>query len=264
MDDSVQTVNSPFSESLEPLLKGLDHWKYFVIIFIYFTILLLLAQIYVNFIYLDVNKAIFGFISLKSVPITVYNIYFSNFFSMNLSKTFVQNLIASITSLVLMWFGLLLFFLTNREKKYLFFIHMFLVIFCIAPLLISLVNVTLLRAFSIDIVGGFSNVASTVVGYGLYSLLKFLNEQRCAADIPVSLRKSLTALMVVFTLVCLVLITLVLNFPAVQLMVTYGPVQGVLEMLTRTDILAHFTGFLIGLTFPALFNPVIPLFLPAR
>ena len=264
MDDSAQNVSTPFSESFEPLVKGLEHWKYFVIIFIYFSILLFLAQIYVYFIYLDVNKAIFSFISLNSVPINISNIYFNNFFSMNLSKTFIQNLIASITSLVLMWFGLLLFFLTNREKKYLFFIHMFLVIFCIAPFLISLVNVALLRAFSIDIVTGFSGVASTVVGYGLYSLLKFLNEQRCDADTPISLRKSLLALMVVFSLVCLILITLILNFPAVQLMITYGPVQGVLETLTRTDIFAHLTGFLVGLTFPALFNPVIHLFLPAK
>jgi hypothetical protein len=66
-----------------------------------------------------------------------------------------------------MWFGLLLFFLTNREKKSFFFIHIFLVIFFIAPLLISLVNIVLIRVFSVDIVTGFSSVACTVVGYGL-------------------------------------------------------------------------------------------------
>jgi hypothetical protein len=263
MDDSAQNVSTPFSESFEPLMKGLEHWKYFVIIFIYFSILLFLAQIYVYFIYLDVNKAIFSFISLNSVPINISNIYFNNFFSMNLSKTFIQNLIASITSLVLMWFGLLLFFLTNREKKYLFFMHVFLVIFCIAPFLISLVNVALLRAFSIDSVTGFSGVASTVVGYGLYSLLKFLHEQRCDAETPASSRNQLSALMVLFSLACLTLITVILNFEAVQLMIMYGLVRGVFETLTKTDILAHVTGFLIGLSFPALFNPVIPLFTPA-
>lgn len=264
MENGAQAVDTPFSELCEPLVKGLAHWKYFTIIFIYFSILLFLAQIYVYFIYLDVNKAIFSFISLNSDNISIYNIYLNNFFSMNLSKTFFQNIIASVTNLVLMWFGLLLFFLTNREKKYLFFIHIFLVIFFIAPLLISLVTIELNRILSINIVTGFSGVASTVVGYGLYSLLKFLNEQRCDADTPISLRKYLLALMGVFSLVCFILITGIMNFSAVLLLITYGPVQGVMEILTTTDILAHITGFLIGLSFPVIFNPVIPLFLPAQ
>ena len=264
MENKTQVVSTPFNELSEPLVRGLDHWKYFALIFVYFSIILFLAQIYIYFIYLDVNTAIFNFISLKSNNIGLYNIYLNNFFSINVSKTFIQNLIASVTSLVLMWFGLLLFFLTNREKKSFFFIHIFLVIFFIAPLLISLVNIVLIRVFSVDIVTGFSSIACTVVGYGLYSLLKFLNEQRCDTDTPVSLRKSLLALMVVFSIACLILVTVIMNFTAVQLLISHGPVEGVVETLIKTDTLAHLTGFLIGLSFPGIFNPVIPLFLPAR
>ena len=264
MENTAQAVDTPYNELFEPLVRGLDHWKYFALIFIYFTILLFLAQIYIYFIYLGVNTTIFNFISLNSNNINLFNIYLNNFFSINLSKTFVQNMIASVTNLVLMWFGLFLFFLTNREKKYLFFIHIFLVIFFIAPLLISLVNIALIRVFSIDIVTGFSGVACTVVGYGLYSLLKFLNEQRCDADTLAPLRKSLLALMAVFSIACLILITVIMNFSAVQLLITYGPAQGVVETLIKTDTLAHVAGFLIGLSFPCIFNPVIPLFLPAR
>ena len=264
MENKTQVVSTPFNELSEPLVRGLDHWKYFALIFVYFSIILFLAQIYIYFIYLNVNTAIFNFISLKSNNIGLYNIYLNNFFSINVSKTFIQNLIASVTSLVLMWFGLLLFFLTNREKKSFFFIHIFLVIFFIAPLLISLVNIVLIRVFSVDIVTGFSSVACTVVGYGLYSLLKFLNEQRCDTDTPVSLRKSLLALMVVFSIACLILVTVIMNFTAVQLLISHGPVEGVVETLIKTDTLAHLTGFLIGLSFPGIFNPVIPLFLPAR
>jgi hypothetical protein len=55
-----------------------------------------------------------------------------------------------------------------------------------------------------------------------------------------------------------------MNFTAVQLLISHGPVEGVVETLIKTDTLAHLTGFLIGLSFPGIFNPVIPLFLPAR
>ena len=264
MEKFIQKVNTPFQEFLEPLAEGVDHWKYFAFIFVYFSVLLFLAQMYLYFIYFNVNTAIADFISLNSNSVNIYNIYLNNFFSINLSKTFVQNIIASLTNLVLMWFGLLLFFLTNREKKHLFFLHIFLVIFYIAPLLISLVNVGLIRVFSISLVTGFSGIASTVVGYGVYSLLNLLNEQRCGADTPVALRKYLSAVMGVFPLVCVILITIVLNFSAVHLLILYGPIQGVFETLTTTDALAHVTGFLIGLSFPVVFNPIISLFLPAR
>ena len=160
-----------------------------------------------------------------------------------------------------MWFGLLLFFLTNREKKHLFFLHIFLVIFFIAPLLISLVNIELIRGLSIEIVTGFSGIASTVVGYGVYSFLNFLNEQRCGADTPAPARRSLTVLMVVFPIACLVLITVIMNFSEVQLLAAYGPVQGVVQTLVTTDTLAHVAGFLIGLLFPFAFNPVISPFI---
>jgi hypothetical protein len=262
MENDAQTAGTPFKELLEPLIAGLDYWKYYAFIFVYFTVLLFLAQLYLYFIYLNVNTSIFNFISLNSKEISVYTVYLNNFFSINLSKTFIQNVIASVTNLVLMWFGLLLFFLTNREKKHLFFIHIFLVIFFLAPLLISLVNIELIKGFSIDIVTGFSGVACTVVGYGVYSLLKFLNEQRCDADTPVELRKYLSAVMWIFPIACLILITVIMNFSAVHLLITYGPVQGVVETLTTTDTLAHVAGFFIGLSFPYVLNPLIPVFLP--
>ncbi len=262
MENDAQTAGTPFRELFEPLIAGLDYWKYYAFIFVYFTVLLFLAQLYLYFIYLQVNTSIFNFISLNSRDISVYTVYLNNFFSINLSKTFIQNVIASVTNLVLMWFGLLLFFLTNREKKHLFFIHIFLVIFFIAPLLISLVNIELIKGLSIDIVTGFSGVACTVVGYGVYSLLKFLNEQRCDADTPAELRKFLSASMWVFPIACLILITVIMNFSSVQLLITYGPVQGVIETLTTTDTLAHVAGFFIGLSFPYALNPLIPVFLP--
>ena len=70
--------------------------------------------------------------------------------------------------------------------------------------------------------------------------------------------------MVVFSIACLILVTVIMNFTAVQLLISHGPVEGVVETLIKTDTLAHLTGFLIGLSFPGIFNPVIPLFLPAR
>jgi hypothetical protein len=263
MEDHPQKTDTPIKELFGPLIDGLDYWKYYAFIFIYFTVLLFLAQLYLYFIYSSVNTAIFSYISLNSNSITLSTIYLNNFFSINLSKTFVQNVIGSVTNLVLMWFGLLLFFLTNREKKHLFFLHIFLVIFFIAPLLISLVNIELIRGLSIEIVTGFSGIASTVVGYGVYSFLNLLNEQRCSADTPASAKRSLTVLMGVFPIACLVLITVIMNFSEVQLLATYGPVQGVVQTLVTTDTLAHVAGFLIGLSFPFAFNPVISPFMSA-
>ena len=80
MENKTQVVSTPFNELSEPLVRGLDHWKYFALIFVYFSIILFLAQIYIYFIYLDVNTAIFNFISLKSNNIGLYNIYLNNFF----------------------------------------------------------------------------------------------------------------------------------------------------------------------------------------
>jgi hypothetical protein len=264
MELSSQPLKNSLKQFVDPLLEGLDNWKYYVFIFVYFTILLFIAQLYLYFIYLNVNTAIFDFISLNSQHITISTIYLNNFFSINLSKTFSQNIVGCITNLVLMWFGLLLFFLTNRERKHLFFIHIFLIIFFVAPLLISLVNVELIQVFSIEIITGFSGIASTVVGYGVYSLLKFLQEQRMDADTPEELKIYLVALMWVFPLVCFVLTTVAMNLPALHFVMDYGLVQGVVATITRTDILAHITGFFLGLIFPFVLNPVISPMLPAR
>lgn len=264
MEEPSPSFTSSLKHSLDPLLEGLEYWKYFVFIFVYFTILLLAAEMYLYFIYQSVNTDIFNFISLNSQHITIFTVYLNNFFSINLAKTFGQNLVAFITNLILMWFGLLLFFLTNRERKHLFFIHIFVIIFFVAPLLISLVNIELIRAFSLEIITGFAGIASTIVGYGVYSLLRWLQELRRDADMPDAMRTYLLVLMVVFPLACLALTTVALNLPALHYVADLGPVAGVFAAVTKTDILTHITGFFLGLIFPFVFNPVMPLLLPTR
>ena len=131
-------------------------------------------------------------------------------------------------------------------------------------MLISLVNAELILVFSIPVITGLSGIASVVIGYGVYSLLKYLQEQRLNPDTPEELKKYLVALMGVFPVVCLILVTVAMNLPALQFLMQYGLFEGIAATITRTSILANIAGFCMGLIFPFVFNPLISPMLPAR
>ena len=60
MENHPQKTDTPANELFGPLIDGLDYWKYYAFIFIYFSVLLFLAQLYLYFIYSSVNTAIFS------------------------------------------------------------------------------------------------------------------------------------------------------------------------------------------------------------
>ena len=60
--------------------------------------------------------------------------------------------------------------------------------------------------------------------------------------------------MYIFPIVCLFVISVIMNFSVIQLLINYGPIQDVVETITKTDIVAHIVGFLIGLIFPYALN----------
>jgi len=153
------------------ITNPLKFWIGHIIFFALFSIVLLIGQYYFLPLY-ESNSNILQYFVFKIDSISISSMYLSNF--VNKNWDYFQ------TNIAIMWIGLVLIFLTEQRKD--IFNKNIVFIFFIAPFIISLINIPILMFLSINGALGFSGIATIILGYGFYSIMKlFCN---CLKEIP--------------------------------------------------------------------------------
>lgn len=234
------------------IARKIEYWEGYIVFFVVFSVILFISQIYVQWISMT-DVGLKNLFILFKEDVNIVNFILNNFLN--------QNLMHLIFNLIIMWIGLTLLFFTTRMGKKLLLFHM-VIIFLLAPLILSLVNIEMMRTLSIHSLIGYSGIASVFLGYGFYSLSEFIYEERFNLKIPFI--KNNIKTLIVFLLILPLLIFIFLADPLeIQFLLNYGLIQGILNTITisGTNIVAHVLGYIMGLAIPFIFNPIVSLFI---
>lgn len=233
--------------------ERIRYWKDFILFFIFLSIILFICQLYVLWI-LAIDRNLQDFIILFKDNINIFNIFLNNFLN--------QDLLSLGFNLGIMWIGLILLFLTTKMGKKVISLHIFLV-FLISPLILSLVNVGMMRAISLDSLIGFSGIASVFLGYGFYSLSYFIYQSRSIPNTPLIIKNNAVFVIIIILILPILFLALLADLSEIQFIIEYGLIQGIIKTIrdTGTNIVAHVCGYMIGIVLPFTINPIASIFI---
>jgi hypothetical protein len=221
------------------IIDPIKSWKNIALLFFGFSVILGLLQ-YFLLQYWQYNANLLEYFIYKTNSITISSLYLSNF--VNQSWSFF------LLNILLMWIGLILIFIGEKQKN-IFWINVFFILI-ITPFVISLLNiwifVPLIPGYGAM---GFSGIACLFLGYGFYSLLKYFYDIWEISPNKVKYTKNQIYLIIgIFFLIPLITFVLFVDPIEFSLILQYGLINGIFQtfMQTKINLFIHVIGYLLG------------------
>jgi hypothetical protein len=233
MGDTIS--NSSFRKLIIDPLKS---WKYIALLFFGFSIILGFLQ-YFLLQYWQYSPTLLEYFIFKTDSITIQSLYLSNFVNKNWSF-FLFNML-------LMWIGLILIFIGEKQKN-IFWINIFFILI-IAPFILSLLNIRVISLIPGTGSLGYSGIATLFLGYGFYSLLKYFHDVWEMSPNKAKYSKNRIYSIIGFIFLLPIISFVFLADPIeFSFILQYGLISGIFQTFIQTKInmFIHVIGYLLG------------------
>jgi hypothetical protein len=220
------------------IIDPLKSWKYIALFFFGVSVVLGFLQ-YFLLQYWQNNPYLLEYFIFKTDSITIQSLYLSNFVNQNWSFFLLNMLI--------MWIGLILIFIGEKQKN-IFWINIFFILI-IAPFILSLLNIPVVSLIPGSGSLGYSGIATLFLGYGFYSLSKYFH------DIwEISPNKAKYSKNQIFSIIGIIFLFPIISFVFLadpnefSLILQYGLINGIFQtfLQTKINIFIHIIGYLLG------------------
>jgi hypothetical protein len=223
------------------IIDPLKSWKYIALLFFGVSVVLGFLQ-YFLLQYWQNNPYLLEYFIFKTDSITIQSLYLSNFVNQNWSF-FLLNML-------LMWIGLILIFIGEKQKN-IFWINIFFILI-IAPFILSLLNIRVVSLIPGSGSLGYSGIATLFLGYGFYSLLKYFYDIWETSPNKTKYSKNRIYLIIgIFFLIPIITFVLFVDPIEFSLILQYGLINGIFQtfMQTKINMFIHVIGYLLGFIF---------------
>jgi len=223
----------------ELLLDPLKSWKRVILVFFGFSIFLGLLQ-YLLLQYWQYNQNLLNYFVFKADSITITSLYLSNFINKNWDN-FLFNILV-------MWIGLYLIFISEKQKN-IFWKNIFFILI-ISPFILPLLSIPILSLIPGSGLTGYSGIACLFLGYGFYSISKYLLELWIISPNRTKIGKNkLYTIIIIFVLLPIVSFVFLADPIEIPLIVKYGLINGIVQTFYQTKINSyiHVIAYILGL-----------------
>jgi hypothetical protein len=222
----------------ELILNRLKNWKEVFVIFLGFTIFLGVVQ-FLFLQYFVPNQTLLDYFIFKANSISISNSYLSNFVNKNWYLFF--------TNILVMWLGLFLIFVGEKQKN-IFWINIFFILI-IAPFVLSFLNIPIVSLIEGYGSLGYSGIANLFLGYGFYSILRYMYDIWLTSPVKAKIsRNSIYGTILIFFLIPIISSVFLADTIEIAFILKYGLIEGIFQtfLQTKINIYIHVIAYLLG------------------